>query len=101
MIVNMTSNTFSRFLAALIFVAVLSTAQANAQARKVDAGAASDPYPRTYCTNRGARVEAGQRACLVFGDLAYLARCNMVLNNPSWERIGDGCPDQSNPTQKN
>jgi hypothetical protein len=101
MIVNMTANTFCRFLTALIIFAVLGTAQSKAQARKADAGAASDPYPRTYCTNRGARIEAGQRACLVFGDLAYLARCDMVLNNPSWQRIEDGCPDQSNPAKKN
>ena len=97
----MTSNTFCRILIPLTVVAVLGSTQANAQALTAESDQASDPYPRTYCTNRGTRVEAGQRACLVFSDLAYLARCDMVLNNPSWERVEDSCPDQSDPAKKN
>ncbi len=51
-------------------------------------------YPDCYCTNRGARVELGQTACLRVGGRRFTARCAMSLNNPTWREVKDGCdPD--------
>ncbi len=48
-------------------------------------------YPECYCTNRGARVELGQTACLRVDGRAFTARCAMSLNNPAWRHERDGC----------
>lgn len=49
-------------------------------------------YPDCYCTNRGERVPMGGTACLRIGSDAFLARCEMSLNNPTWRRVREGCP---------
>ena len=51
-------------------------------------------YPECYCTNRGARVELGARACLRVGGRAFTARCAMSLNNPAWRFEAEGCPPE-------
>ena len=50
-------------------------------------------YPDCFCTgSKGERVELGQTTCLTIGSKRVLARCEMSVNNPSWKRIGEGCP---------
>ncbi|SDZ80505.1 hypothetical protein [Rubrimonas cliftonensis] len=49
-------------------------------------------YPECYCTNRGARVEVGETACLRVDGREFTALCAMSLNNPAWRRQGEGCP---------
>ncbi len=45
-----------------------------------------------YCTDReGARVELGQEICLFVDGRAFMARCEMSLNNPMWRETGDSC----------
>ena len=45
-----------------------------------------------YCTDRtGARVDMGGLTCIDVGETPYMARCVMVLNNPAWKKIQDGC----------
>ena len=45
-----------------------------------------------YCTDRsGARVELGETICLRVDGRAFLARCEMSLNNPMWREMQDGC----------
>lgn len=49
-------------------------------------------YPDCYCTDRtGQRVELGVSICMVVDGRAFLARCEMSLNNPTWREIGSGC----------
>ncbi len=48
--------------------------------------------PDCYCTNRGIRIELGDFSCLYVDGTAYLAQCQMALNNPIWRKIQDGCP---------
>ena len=45
-----------------------------------------------YCTDTsGGRVELGQSICLYVDGRAFMARCEMSLNNPMWRPTGDGC----------
>jgi len=45
-----------------------------------------------YCTDRhGERVDLGGYTCIQVGEQPYMARCEMVLNNPAWRKIQDGC----------
>ncbi|MEX2520515.1 MAG: hypothetical protein WD969_14430 [Paracoccaceae bacterium] len=52
------------------------------------------PYPECYCTNRGVRVELGQKSCLRIGAREFTARCGMSLNNPAWRDKTEGCPPE-------
>ena len=52
----------------------------------------SGTAPDCFCTDAvGARVEMGQSICLTVGGRAYIARCEMVLNNPAWRDTGADC----------
>jgi hypothetical protein len=51
-------------------------------------------YPECYCTNRGQRVEIGQRACLRVDGRAFTALCFMSQNSPGWRREHEGCPPE-------
>lgn len=51
-------------------------------------------YPDCYCTNRGVRVELGQKSCLRIGQKEFTARCGMSLNNPAWRDKTEGCPPE-------
>lgn len=44
------------------------------------------------CLANGKSYQVGQVACLTVADQSHLARCDMVLNNTSWTKIGDSCP---------
>lgn len=45
-----------------------------------------------YCTDSaGARVELGEAICLFVDGRAFMARCEMSLNNPIWRDTGEGC----------
>ncbi|WP_424929341.1 hypothetical protein [Amaricoccus tamworthensis] len=45
-----------------------------------------------YCTDQtGSRVEMGAVICLHVDGRAFLARCEMSLNNPMWRELKTGC----------
>jgi len=45
-----------------------------------------------YCTDSaGGRVELGEEICLYVDGRAFMARCEMSLNNPIWRDTGRGC----------
>ena len=45
-----------------------------------------------YCTDtQGDRVELGEVICLFVDGRAFLARCEMSLNNPMWRETGETC----------
>lgn len=45
-----------------------------------------------YCTDQtGGRVEMGEVICLHVDGRAFLARCEMSLNNPMWRDLKTGC----------
>lgn len=45
-----------------------------------------------YCTDKtGGRIELGESICLFVDGRAFMARCEMSLNNPMWRPTGDGC----------
>jgi len=49
-----------------------------------------------YCTDtQGARVELDEEICLVVDGRAFLARCEMSLNNPIWRDTGRACVGSS------
>lgn len=48
-----------------------------------------------YCTGSdGSRHELGEVVCLINNSCsqAWLAKCDMSLNNPMWRKVQDGCP---------
>ena len=45
-----------------------------------------------YCTDSaGGRVELGQSICLIVDGRAFMAKCEMALNNPIWRDTGEAC----------
>jgi hypothetical protein len=78
--------------ASMFVVAALAASPTSSQTAKQSTGEKVSEYPTSYCTNRGHRVELGKTSCLQdSNDRKYLARCVMVLNNPSWKKIGESC----------
>jgi hypothetical protein len=49
------------------------------------------------CLANGKSFKVGEVACLNVADEAQLARCEMVLNNTSWTKLGDSCPTSMAP----
>ncbi len=49
---------------------------------------------RADCTCRanGQDYPEGQLACIRLSSGSYVARCGKVLNNTSWIKVSDGCP---------
>ena len=47
------------------------------------------------CLANGKSYKVGQVACLTVSDQSHMARCDLVLNNTSWTKIGDTCPDNT------
>lgn len=45
------------------------------------------------CLANGRKYHHGEVACLMLPNGDQLARCDMVLNNSSWKKIRDGCPE--------
>ena len=54
-------------------------------------------WPDCYCTDKtGSRVELGQVVCLTVDGRAFMARCEMSLNNPMWRETGNSCLSSQN-----
>ena len=47
------------------------------------------------CLANGKSYKVGEQACLTPAGESHLARCEMVLNNTSWTKIGDECPGEA------
>ena len=47
------------------------------------------------CLANGKSYQLGQVACLTISDQSHMARCDLVLNNTSWTKIDDTCPDNT------
>ncbi|ESX74222.1 MULTISPECIES: hypothetical protein [unclassified Mesorhizobium] len=47
------------------------------------------------CLANGKSFQIGQMACLTLAGQSHLARCEMVLNNTSWTKQRDGCPENT------
>jgi len=47
------------------------------------------------CLANGKSYQLGQVACLTVADKSHLARCEMVLNNTSWTKVADSCPENT------
>ncbi|MER9331635.1 hypothetical protein NKJ26_21905 [Mesorhizobium sp. M0152] len=47
------------------------------------------------CLANGKSFQIGQVACLTIADQSHLARCDMVLNNTSWTKVGNSCPENT------
>ncbi|MBZ9794724.1 hypothetical protein [Mesorhizobium sp. ES1-4] len=47
------------------------------------------------CLANGKSYPVGQVACLTVAGQSHLARCEMVLNNTSWTKVGDNCPENT------
>jgi hypothetical protein len=77
---------------ALILLATIVSSTTHAQTFKPPLVMNGAEYPTPYCTNRGRRVELGKLACLQGVPASFLARCIMVSNNSSWQKIQPGCP---------
>jgi hypothetical protein len=52
-------------------------------------------YPECFCTNRGERVEVGERSCLRVDGRQFTALCFMSQNSPGWRREREGCAPQA------
>ncbi len=50
-------------------------------------------FAECLCRANGRTYEQGQIACLALTGEKQLARCEMVLNNSSWKKIQNGCPE--------
>jgi hypothetical protein len=46
----------------------------------------------SQCRVYGSYAPAGGFACLTVSGRQHLARCDAVLNSPSWTTVRDGCP---------
>lgn len=58
-----------------------------------DWAAAGPPDARCTCRNRdGSKHALGAVVCLSVDGRKFLARCEMVLNVSSWQKVQDGCP---------
>jgi hypothetical protein len=78
----------------LFVLIAISVSPASSQNSTLSTSRKSGGHPAQYCTNRGDRVELGKLSCLHgSNDRMFLARCVMVLNNPSWKKVGDDCPE--------
>lgn len=87
----------SRHSVALALAAALAAAAAAAGDWRVDRPPPADGqrYPDCFCTNRGARVEIGARACLSVDGRRFTALCFMSQNSPGWRREREGCAPQA------
>ncbi|TPM31576.1 hypothetical protein FJ967_25150 [Mesorhizobium sp. B2-3-4] len=54
--------------------------------------APASAFAAQECLANGKSYQVGQTACLNVADQSHLARCDMVLNNTSWTKVGDSCP---------
>ncbi|RUU26827.1 MAG: hypothetical protein E5Y88_22215 [Mesorhizobium sp.] len=59
--------------------------------------AANPAFADAECLANGKSFQIGQVACLTLSGQSHLARCDMVLNNTSWTKIRDDCPENTTP----
>lgn len=78
-------------LIALAFAAMIGTSVAADPVFHPPKAKEGHQYPDCFCTNRGQRVEMGQKSCLRIGSQEFTARCGMSLNNPAWRDMTPGC----------
>lgn len=51
------------------------------------------PGVEYYCMDaHGKRHELGDTICVSAQCTTWIARCETVLNNPTWRKLSDGCP---------
>lgn len=56
--------------------------------------ASAAAQPNCFCVANGKRIAEGDTACIRPGSAPpFLARCERVLNNTSWTKLRDGCPE--------
>jgi len=54
-------------------------------------------WPDCFCTDKtGSRIELGKVICMKVGGRSFMARCEMMLNNPMWRETGDSCVTSRN-----
>jgi hypothetical protein len=87
----------ARALACIAIAAALTAGAAAAQDWRTQrpAPAEGQRYPECFCTNRGERVEIGERACLRVDGRQFTALCFMSQNSPGWRREREGCAPQA------
>ena len=56
---------------------------------------AASAGPNCKCSANGKTYLEGEIVCIRLSSGDYTARCESVLNNTSWKRLGDGCPNAS------
>jgi len=54
---------------------------------------AAPAFAAPQCLANGKSFQVGQVACLTLAGQSHLARCEMVLNNTSWTKVGEVCPE--------
>ncbi len=80
----------------LALLALSAPAAAPAASDAVAQGRAAPRAIPCYCTDAaGERVDLGREICLVVDGRAFMARCEMALNNPIWRDTGAGCVSSS------
>jgi len=80
--------------AVVISALAIGAGSAAAQESKfapIPRGPLPDPVPCT-CRSGGQTFEMGATICLRTPEGSRMARCVMVINNPSWEATGSNCP---------
>jgi len=77
----------------VILVAGIVSVAAPALAQSKFAPIPRGPVPEIpcYCRTAERQFEMGETTCLRIGGRAELARCEMVLNNPSWTLLNRPC----------
>jgi hypothetical protein len=61
-------------------------------------GSASGSAPATsVCRANDQFIPSGGFACLIVAGSTHLARCDTVLNSPSWTTVQEGCPGAPQP----
>lgn len=81
---------------AVAVLAASAAGAARAQSRFTDPGP-QPPLPPCTCRAEGQVFQLGETACLRTPQGARLARCVMVINNPSWEAGTTPCPSAGLP----
>ncbi|MDK9695174.1 MAG: hypothetical protein OEL76_02140 [Siculibacillus sp.] len=81
-------------MARILDIAILAAALTGATLAGASVAEAADDCS---CRAPGRRVELGGTACLPSPAGPRLARCVMVLNNPSWQFLETPCPVSSVP----
>ncbi len=86
--------------AAVAAMGLLALAQsaAHAQSRFTDPGP-QPPLPPCTCRAEGRIFQLGETTCLRTPQGSRMARCIMVINNPSWDAGTTPCPSALLPAE--